>query len=86
VLVWTQRLEERIFASAGDRSPLVQSVVRHYTGSYKIKCLAFIFNELYGICQKGKETALRTIFEPKEQEDGGNYVMMSFMVCRLHVV
>jgi hypothetical protein len=30
-LVWTQRLEEKFFASAGDRKPVVQSVVRHYT-------------------------------------------------------
>jgi hypothetical protein len=29
--VWTQRLEEKSFASAGDRIPIVQSVVRHYT-------------------------------------------------------
>jgi hypothetical protein len=28
-LVWTQRLEENIFASAGDRIPVMQSVVRH---------------------------------------------------------
>jgi hypothetical protein len=30
-LVLTQRLEEIIFASAGDQIPFVQSVVRHYT-------------------------------------------------------
>jgi hypothetical protein len=30
-LVWTQRLEEKSFASARDRTPTVQSVVRHYT-------------------------------------------------------
>jgi hypothetical protein len=30
-LVWTQRLEEKYSASAGDRTPVVQSVVRHYT-------------------------------------------------------
>jgi hypothetical protein len=33
--VWTQRLEEKFFASAGDRildRPVVQSVVRHYNG------------------------------------------------------
>jgi hypothetical protein len=30
-LVWIQRLEEKSFASAGDRIPVVQSVVRHYT-------------------------------------------------------
>jgi hypothetical protein len=29
-LVWTQRLEEKYFASAGNRTPVVQSVVRHY--------------------------------------------------------
>jgi hypothetical protein len=29
--VWTQRLEERSSASVGDRTPAVQSVVRHYT-------------------------------------------------------
>jgi hypothetical protein len=28
--VWAQRLEERCFASAGDRTPIVQSVVTHY--------------------------------------------------------
>jgi hypothetical protein len=28
--VWTQRIEEKSFASAGDRT-VVQSVVRHYT-------------------------------------------------------
>jgi hypothetical protein len=30
-LVWTQRLEEISFAYAEDRTPVVQSVVRHYT-------------------------------------------------------
>jgi hypothetical protein len=28
--VWTQRLEENSSASVGDRTPVVQSVVRHY--------------------------------------------------------
>jgi hypothetical protein len=30
-LVWTQRLEEKFFASAGDGTLFIQSVVRHYT-------------------------------------------------------
>jgi hypothetical protein len=30
-LVWTQRLEEKFFASAGDQTAVVQFVVRHYT-------------------------------------------------------
>jgi hypothetical protein len=30
-VVWTQRLEEKSFASAGDRTPVVQYVVRHCT-------------------------------------------------------
>jgi hypothetical protein len=30
-LVLTQRLKDKSFASAGDRTPVVQSVVRHYT-------------------------------------------------------
>jgi hypothetical protein len=29
--VWTQRLEAKSSASVGDRTPIVQSVVRHYT-------------------------------------------------------
>jgi hypothetical protein len=29
--VWTQRLEEKGFTPTGDRTPVVQSVVRHYT-------------------------------------------------------
>jgi hypothetical protein len=29
--VWTQRLEEKSFAPAEDRTPIVQPVVRHYT-------------------------------------------------------
>jgi hypothetical protein len=29
--VWTQRLEEKFSASVGARTPVVQSVVRHYT-------------------------------------------------------
>jgi hypothetical protein len=29
--VWMQRLEEKSSASVGDRTPIVQSVVRHYT-------------------------------------------------------
>jgi hypothetical protein len=28
--VWTQRLEEKF--SVGDRTPVIQSIVRHYTG------------------------------------------------------
>jgi hypothetical protein len=31
--VWTQRLEEKFSAPAGDRTPIVQPVVRHYTAS-----------------------------------------------------
>jgi hypothetical protein len=30
-LVWTQSLEEKFFASGGDRIPVVKSVVRHCT-------------------------------------------------------
>jgi hypothetical protein len=29
--VWTQGLEEKSSASVGDRTPVVQSVARHYT-------------------------------------------------------
>jgi hypothetical protein len=29
--VWTQRIEEKSFAPAGDRTPVVKPVVRHYT-------------------------------------------------------
>jgi hypothetical protein len=29
--LWTQRLEEYSFASAGDQTPVIQSAVRHYT-------------------------------------------------------
>jgi hypothetical protein len=35
-VVWTQCLEEKSFASTVDRTPVAQSVVRHYT----------VFNEL----------------------------------------
>jgi hypothetical protein len=30
-VIWTQRLEEISFASVGDQTPVVQSVVRDYT-------------------------------------------------------
>jgi hypothetical protein len=30
-VVWTQRLEEKSFASVGDRTPVVQYVVTDYT-------------------------------------------------------
>jgi hypothetical protein len=30
-LVWTQRLQEKSFASAGDQTPIVQSVVKYHT-------------------------------------------------------
>jgi hypothetical protein len=36
-LVWTQILQEKSFASAGDRTSVVQSAVRHYTDRTKIK-------------------------------------------------
>jgi hypothetical protein len=29
--VWTQRLQKKFSASVGDRSPVVQTAVRHYT-------------------------------------------------------
>jgi hypothetical protein len=29
--VWTQTIEEKSFTPAGDRTPVVQPVVRHYT-------------------------------------------------------
>jgi hypothetical protein len=29
--VWTQGLEEKSFSPAGDRTPIVQPVIRHYT-------------------------------------------------------
>jgi hypothetical protein len=32
-VVWTHRLQKKVFASAGDRTPVVQSVVRNYTDS-----------------------------------------------------
>jgi hypothetical protein len=30
-LVWAQRLEEKSCVFSGDRNPVIQSVVRHYT-------------------------------------------------------
>jgi hypothetical protein len=30
-LIWSRRLEEKSFVSAGDQTPVVQSVIRHYT-------------------------------------------------------
>jgi hypothetical protein len=33
--VWIQRLQEKSFASAEDRTSVVQSVVRHYTDGTK---------------------------------------------------
>jgi hypothetical protein len=30
-LVWTQRIEEKFLVSAGDRTPVVQSIVTHRT-------------------------------------------------------
>jgi hypothetical protein len=41
-LVLTWRLEEKSFASAGDQTPVVQSVDRHYTD-----CLYSIFSNIY---------------------------------------
>jgi hypothetical protein len=32
--VWTQGLEQKSSASVGDRTPVVQSIVSHYTDSY----------------------------------------------------
>jgi hypothetical protein len=29
--VWTQRLDDKSSASVGDRTPVIQSIVRHYT-------------------------------------------------------
>jgi hypothetical protein len=37
--VWTQRLEEKSFASAGDRIPVVQSAVRHCTELAPLKTI-----------------------------------------------
>jgi hypothetical protein len=34
--VWTQRLEEKSFALAGDRTPIVQSDSLHFTFQYKL--------------------------------------------------
>jgi hypothetical protein len=39
--VWTQRLEEKSFASAGDRT-WIQSAVRHYTDRATATCLPFL--------------------------------------------
>jgi hypothetical protein len=50
-LVWTQRLEEIYFAASGDRTLVVQPVVKHYTdwatpvndlGKLKEKCVAMV--------------------------------------------
>jgi hypothetical protein len=34
-VVWTQRLEEKSFVPAGDRTSMIQSVVRHYTDNLR---------------------------------------------------
>jgi hypothetical protein len=39
--VFIQRLEEKSFASAGDRTPFIQFVVRHYTDSATPSHIAF---------------------------------------------
>jgi hypothetical protein len=46
--VWTQRLEEKSSASVGEWTPVVQSVVRHYTDwatpapAIKYTCLKYV--------------------------------------------
>jgi hypothetical protein len=62
--VWTQRLEEKSFASAGNRTPIARSIVRHYTDwatpapyilqqtqkNYKQSTLVNIFKKLWVFC------------------------------------
>jgi hypothetical protein len=44
--VWTQRLEEKSFASAGDRTPVVQSVVQRFSSFYNVSPLN-IYHEIH---------------------------------------
>jgi hypothetical protein len=56
--VWTQKLEEKSFAPSGDQTPVVQSVVRHYTAwatsalisnrSFKIRASTYTFQSQCG--------------------------------------
>jgi hypothetical protein len=46
--VWTQRLEEKYFASIGDRTPVVHSVTNHYTDGATAAvgmCKEFVFQD-----------------------------------------
>jgi hypothetical protein len=46
--VWTKRLEEKSFAFVGDRTPVVQSLVRHYTDwAILDKILTYIYNQIW---------------------------------------
>jgi hypothetical protein len=42
-LVWTQRIEEKSVAPTGDRTPVVQPVVRHYTMFSKVISSIHVF-------------------------------------------
>jgi hypothetical protein len=46
---WTQRLEEKSFDSTGNRNPVVQSVVRHYTdwADLIISCLKLLLYKMH---------------------------------------
>jgi hypothetical protein len=46
-LVWIQRLEEKSYISVGDRTPVIQAVVKHYTDwatwlSYKLNWTKYL--------------------------------------------
>jgi hypothetical protein len=52
-LVWTRRLEEESFAPAGDQTPVVQSIIRHYTDLV----FSLVFNVIASLCMILLETA-----------------------------
>jgi hypothetical protein len=46
-LVWTQRLEEKSFATAGNPTPVVQCIVTHYTDWKDAQIQSQIFTKYY---------------------------------------
>jgi hypothetical protein len=58
-LVWTQRLEEISFPSAGDRTPVVQSVVRRYTDWVTPAPYGLGLTKVHEVT--GNKTGLRTV-------------------------
>jgi hypothetical protein len=83
--VWTQGLEEKSSAPVGDRTPIVQSVVRHYTDWATAAPVQIKLHKIFSVLCKNK-TPLNQCYKSEHKILTMTFIYLSFYLWLLCTV